>query len=186
VVDGPRLLLTPLQHELVPPPMASVVAACSAPVQSVSFRTAPDGREVGYAPRGVILLHRGPAFAECTFLMRGCSTVRTCCIQELAALLSDGSVAVFAAPEEDFWGEVDGGAAVVAADDGDDSEAMLQPERCVSVTAGAQGFNGNMLADGSVERGADHAHTWQRSAATTSVVGDLLLPEAALRAGHTP
>jgi IKI3 family len=47
VVDGARLLLTPLQHELVPPPMASVVTACPAPVQSVSFRTATDQREVG-------------------------------------------------------------------------------------------------------------------------------------------
>lgn len=46
VVDGRRLLLTPLQHELVPPPMASVVAECPAPTQSVSFRTSADGREV--------------------------------------------------------------------------------------------------------------------------------------------
>lgn len=46
MIDGPRLLLTPLQHELVPPPMALAVALCPAPVQSVSFRTAADGREV--------------------------------------------------------------------------------------------------------------------------------------------
>ena len=47
MVDGARLLLTPLQHELVPPPMASVVAACPAPVQSVSFRSTADQHEVG-------------------------------------------------------------------------------------------------------------------------------------------
>lgn len=100
VVDGRRLLLTPLQHELVPPPMASVVAECSAPAQSVSFRTSADGRE------------------------------------HLAALLSDGSIAVFAAPEEDFWGEDDGGAAAVEADDGADAETAVQPLQCIRPATG--------------------------------------------------
>jgi hypothetical protein len=59
-----------------------------------------------------------------------------CCLQSLAALLSDGSVAVFAAAEQDFWGEGDDAAAAVEADDGADSEALLQPQRCVSVIGG--------------------------------------------------
>lgn len=56
--------------------------------------------------------------------------------QHLAALLSDGSVAVFAAPEEDFWGEGDGGAAAVEADDGADVEAAMQPLQCTRPAAG--------------------------------------------------
>ena len=37
VIDGRQLLLTPLQHELAPPPMCSVAARCRAPVISTSF-----------------------------------------------------------------------------------------------------------------------------------------------------
>jgi hypothetical protein len=61
-------------------------------------------------------------------------------MQSLAALLSDGSVAVFAAAEQDFWGESDDAAAALEADDGADSEALLQPQRCVSIGAGGQAF----------------------------------------------
>ncbi len=50
VVDGARLLLTPLQHEVVPPPLCTAVALCAAPVQSVSFWTGDDGCEVGCKP----------------------------------------------------------------------------------------------------------------------------------------
>ena len=37
VVDGARLLLTPLRHTLVPPPMCAVTARSNAPVTSVAF-----------------------------------------------------------------------------------------------------------------------------------------------------
>lgn len=46
---GARVLVTPLQHEAVPPPMCSVVAACPAPAVSVSFLAgthSSDGCEV--------------------------------------------------------------------------------------------------------------------------------------------
>lgn len=69
-----------------------------------------------------------------------CSDLHAAALQSLAVLLSDGSVAVFAAAEQDFWGEGDDAAAALEADDGIDSEALLQPQRCVSVGGGGQGF----------------------------------------------
>lgn len=57
-------------------------------------------------------------------------------LQMLAALLSDGGIALFAAPEEDFWGEPDGGDSALEADDGGEAESVLQPQRCVSSSLG--------------------------------------------------
>lgn len=45
VVDGCRVLLTPLQRALVPPPMCAVAAVFSHPVQCVAFGN-HDGNEV--------------------------------------------------------------------------------------------------------------------------------------------
>lgn len=55
-------------------------------------------------------------------------------------------MAVFAAAEQDFWGEGDDAAVAVEADDGADSEALLQPQRCVSVGVGGRAIWNSTLA----------------------------------------
>ncbi len=61
VIDGDRVLLTPLRHVVVPPPMAAVTARVSAPVEHLAFCDAGHA-EVGITvvlPTSVLAL--GPA-----------------------------------------------------------------------------------------------------------------------------
>jgi hypothetical protein len=68
VVDGPRLLLTPLRHSLVPPPMCAAAAELPAPVAALALGES----------------------GSC---------------EALAALMSDGRLALLRAVEEDLWEE---------------------------------------------------------------------------------
>ncbi|KAL4852847.1 Elongator complex protein 1 [Chlorella vulgaris] len=68
VVDGASLLLTPLRHTVVPPPMCAVTASLPAPVACLAIQ---DGEER----------------------------------EAIAAVLSDGRLALLAAVEDDLWEE---------------------------------------------------------------------------------
>ena len=55
VVDGCRVLLTPLQRALLPPPMCAVVAVYHQPVQCIAFGS-HEGNEVCFAACQLLVL----------------------------------------------------------------------------------------------------------------------------------
>ena len=105
VVDGDKLLLTPLRHVVVPPPMAAVTAHTSAPVDRVAFC---DSADVEVSPNlpALYCTHLCPRVCLggilCTPSMR---QTWTCVLQKVAIVLADGAVELLNSVEDDLWEE---------------------------------------------------------------------------------
>ena len=113
VVDGAALLLTPLRHTVVPPPLCAVAAALPAPVTCLALRDCGEC-EVGAAPAGSHVAFTlasqcqhlpspCPATERHCLLPPPCPTPCCCTAQAVAAVLSDGAIALLESVEEDLW-----------------------------------------------------------------------------------
>lgn len=109
MVDGAGLLITPLRHTVVPPPMSAVAAALPAPVTCLAIRDFGDcevSLQLSQLPAASAVSQCVPCWpAVCPRHPSApprCSLAR---MQAVAAALSDGSLALLTSVEEDLWEE---------------------------------------------------------------------------------
>jgi elongator complex protein 1 len=136
VIDASQLLVTPLQHAVVPPPMAAARIACGAAVTAVAWGN-----------------------------LQGCET--------LAAVTTDGDIAVSVAVESDLWEETAEEAAAARGAAASAAQHLLPPLQVRArehISKGCTGVTAILAA----------------SAQHSSNVNNGILTEALCRQGHYP